>query len=75
MTKQEIEPHYLQYWDLVKDVVDEDGWVYSKQVTHLLDAYFEYNTGQDIEFQKSYDGEWCGSRWRPVSIKKLLESI
>lgn len=71
-TKQKIdfEPHFLQYWDHVKNVVDEEGWVYSKEVPYLLDAYFEHNTGQTIEFQKMYEytGSWRGSRWRPKSI-------
>jgi hypothetical protein len=38
--KDKFEEHYLQYWDIVKDVVDENGWVYSKETPHLLDAYF-----------------------------------
>jgi|AntRauTorcE11897_2_1112592.scaffolds.fasta_scaffold00596_17 hypothetical protein len=66
----DFEPHFLQYWDKVKDIVDEDGWVYSTESPHILDAYFEYNTGKKIEFQKSYDGEWKGSRWRPKSISE-----
>ena len=69
--KEKFEKHFLQYWDYVKNVVDNDGWVYSKEVPHLLDYYFEVNTGKDIEFQKYYDG--TGSRWRPKSIKEEIE--
>ncbi len=76
MTKKELEPHFLNYWDQVKDVVDEEGWVYTKDVTNMLDAYFEGNTGKEIEFQKSFgpsgdNPNWLtrGSRWRPKSIK------
>lgn len=66
-----FEPHFLQYWNDVKDVVDENGWVYNKDVHHLLDAYFEYNTGKNIEFQKSWQFEGKSDsnyRWRPSSI-------
>lgn len=66
---------YAQYWETVKDVIDEEGWVYTKEVPHLLDAYFELNTGKSIEFQKSFgkSGEnpnWLtrGSRWRPIEL-------
>jgi hypothetical protein len=45
---------YAQYWDMVKDIVDEDGWVYTKEVPNMLDAYFESNTNKPIEFQKSF---------------------
>lgn len=54
-----------EYWKYVKDSVDFEGWVYTKEVNHLLDAYFEHNTGQPIEFQRTYEGEYNGSRWRP----------
>ena len=67
------------YWDIVKDIIDEDGWVYSKNSPHILDAYFSNNTGKEIEFQKSYkyEGEWKGSRWRPkeLSEKTLTEKV
>lgn len=61
---------YDQYWDIVKDSVDKDGWTYSKEVPHLTDYYFEGNTGKKIEFEKSYDGEWRGYRWRPIELSK-----
>lgn len=71
MTLEEIRPHYLDYWDLVKEVVDENGWVYSKDVTHALDAYFESNTGRDIYFEKHYDKvPWNGYRWKPRTLPK-----
>lgn len=59
------------YWPNLKHSVDENGWVYSKEVTHILDFYFEQNTGKKIQFEKSYDGPWRGSRWRPVEIAKI----
>lgn len=67
----------FNYWDIVKDIIDEDGWVYSKNSPHILDAYFSNNTGKEIEFQKSYEGEWKGSRWRPkeLSEKTLTEKV
>ncbi len=76
-----MEEHFKQYWEYVKDVVDENGWVHSKDVTHLLDFYFETNTNIKIEFEKRYDGEnvWSdkencfvyrGYRWRPITLKK-----
>jgi hypothetical protein len=67
----QIELAYSQYWDLVKDHVDELGWVYTKDVPHMLDAYFEANTGKKIEFQKSHNNpHWLerGSRWRPIEL-------
>jgi hypothetical protein len=69
--KDKFEEHYLQYWDIVKDVVDENGWVYSKETPHLLDAYFESNTGKEIEFEKSYQDPWKGTRWRPKSLSNV----
>jgi hypothetical protein len=66
---------YAQYWDMVKDIIDEEGWVYTKEAPHMLDAYFESNTGKSIEFQKSFgkSGDnpyWLtrGSRWRPSEL-------
>jgi hypothetical protein len=66
---------YAQYWDKVKDIIDEEGWVYTKEAPHMLDAYFEANTGKPIEFQKSFgkSGDnpyWLtkGSRWRPSEL-------
>ena len=66
---------YAQYWDMVKDIVDEDGWVYTKEVPNMLDAYFESNTNKPIEFQKSFgksgdNPHWLtkGSRWRPTEL-------
>ena len=63
---------YCDYWDKVKDFVDEEGWVYTKEIPNMLDAYFEHNTGNPIEFQKSFGASgdnphWLtkGSRWRP----------
>ena len=66
---------YAQYWDMVKDIIDEEGWVYTKEAPHMLDAYFENNTGKSIEFQKSFgksgnNPHWLtkGSRWRPSEL-------
>lgn len=66
---------YGQYWDMVKNFVDEEGWVYTKEVPNMLDAYFEANTGNPIEFQKSFGASgdnphWLtkGSRWRPKEL-------
>ena len=66
---------YAQYWDMVKDIIDEEGWVYTKEAPHMLDAYFESNTGKSVEFQKSFgksgdNPHWLtkGSRWRPSEL-------
>jgi hypothetical protein len=66
---------YEPYWDKVKDIIDEDGWVYTKEAPYMLDAYFEHNTGKPIEFQKSSGASgdnphWLtkGSRWRPYEL-------
>lgn len=66
---------YGQYWDMVKDFIDDEGWVYTKEVPYMLDAYFEGNTGKPIEFQKSFGASgdnpyWLtkGSRWRPKEL-------
>ena len=59
---------YGSYWDIVKDSVDDEGWVYNNELPHIIDAYFEFNTGKPIEFQKHYEGEWRGCRWRPKEL-------
>lgn len=66
--------HYRQYWDYVKNSVDEEGWTYSKEVPHILDSYFESNTKKEIDFEyttrdKIHRGIY---RWRPKSITQLL---
>jgi hypothetical protein len=68
-------PDFTKYWDFVKNVIDENGWVYSKEVPHLLDSYFETNTNIKIDFEKSYEyeGSYRGYRWRPSSIKEELK--
>ena len=75
VSRSRFEAVYGQYWEMVKDSVDENGWVYTKEVPNMLDAYFEGNTGKPIEFQKSFgaSGEnphWLtkGSRWRPKEL-------
>ena len=74
-----IENAYGEYWYKVKDVVDSEGWVYTKEVVNMLDSYFEHNTGKEIEFQKSWGSSgdnpfWTtkGSRWRPKEISELF---
>jgi hypothetical protein len=64
----------FNYWNHVKDVIAEDGWIYSKEVPHLLDSYFESNTNIKIDFEKfyEYEGFYRGYRWRPSSIKEEL---
>lgn len=69
--------YYGEFWDIVENLVDEEGWVYVKEVPHLLDAYFENSTGKDIEYQKSFgpsgdNPHWLtkGARWRPKEILK-----
>ena len=61
----------------MKDIVDEEGGVYTKEVPNMLDAYFESNTGKRIDFQKSFSSigdnpHWLtkGSRWRPVELRE-----
>ena len=74
--------HYDIYWDSVKDFIDENGWVYTKDVQYMLDAYFEQNTGLEIDFQKSFsflsgdNPNWLtkGARWRPKSISLFYNS-
>jgi len=70
-----IELAYGPYWETVKNIVDTDGWVYTKEAPHMLDYYFTKNTEKQIEFQKSFgpSGEnpnWLtkGSRWRPIEL-------
>lgn len=74
--KHKYKEHYKEFWDEVKQSIDEEGWVYTKEVKYLLDAIYENNTGIEIEFQKSFgksgnnpNWETRGSRWRPVTIK------
>lgn len=66
---------YLDYFTHVEKHIDEEGWVYVKEVIHLLDVYFEGNTGKKIEYQKSFgrsgdNPHWMtrGARWRPQEI-------
>ena len=73
--KSRFQLAYAQYWDMVKDIIDEEGWVYTKEAPHMLDAYFEGKTGKLIEFQKSFgksgdNPHWLtrGSRWRPSEL-------
>lgn len=77
VSSSEIQQAYGEYWIHVKDVVDNEGWTYTKDVTNMLDAYFEHNTGNEIEFQKSFgksgdNPNWLtrGSRWRPKVLSK-----
>lgn len=56
---------YAQYWDIVKDSVDDEGWVYSKELPHLTDAYFEFNTKKEIQIGNY--GE-KGRPWRPKEL-------
>ena len=64
------------YWNIVKDIIDANGWTYCKQVPHMLDYYFEGNTGINIDFEKNVEesGEFKGSRWRPKAIKDFLDT-
>lgn len=78
-SKLKFKPDYLQYWDVVESIIDDEGWIYTKEQPHLLDAYFENNTGTEIEFQKSFgksgdNPHWLtkGSRWRPKSISDAM---
>lgn len=78
MNKDTIKSAYAQYWDTIKHIVDEDGWVYTKEAPHLLDSYFEVNTGKPIEFQKSFgksgdNPHWLtkGARWRPLELSTV----
>lgn len=70
-----FESHFPIHWGYIKDAIDEQGWVYTRKVPHILDYYFEQNTGLPIEYEKFYEGEWKGPRWRPLSIKRELEII
>ena len=51
--------------------------MYTKEVSNMLDTYFENNTGKRIDFQKSFSNigdnpHWLtkGSRWRPVELRE-----
>ena len=75
VSESRFQSAYAQYWDKVKDIIDEEGWVYTKEAPYMLDAYFEGNTGKQIEFQKSFgrsgdNQHWLtrGSRWRPLEL-------
>jgi len=59
---------YDVYWEMVKNSVDEDGWAYNNELPFMVDGYFEFNTGKSIEYQKYYEGEWRGCRWRPKEL-------
>ena len=79
MKINEIKKHYGVYWEYVEKSVDNEGWVYEKEVSNISDAYFQHNTGCEIEFQKSFGASgdnpnWKtrGARWRPKSISDLL---
>lgn len=61
---------YGVYWDKVKHVVDENGWAYNNELPHMIDAYYEHNTGNPIEYQKHYEGTWRGCRWRPKMLSE-----
>lgn len=76
-----IQNAYEQYWEHVENHIDNEGWVYTKEVPHMLDAYFEQNTGKPIEFQKSFgpsgdNPNWLtkGSRWRPKLISQHFKN-
>lgn len=78
LTIEQIKSAYLQFWDDVKDKVDEEGWVYTREVSHLLDSYFQGHTGKLVEFQKSFsrsgdNPNWLtrGSRWRPKELSDI----
>lgn len=81
MSNSIIKDSYKQYWEHVENHVDDEGWVYTKEVPHMLDAYFEHNTGDQIEFQKSFgpsgdNPHWTtkGSRWRPKAISQYFNN-
>ena len=75
-----IKEVYASYWEFVKHSVDELGWVYEKEVVNALDSYYESNTGNEVEFQKSFgrSGDnpyWKtkGARWRPLLLSDLTD--
>lgn len=72
--------YYLGYYDIVKDLIDEEGWVYVKEAPYLLDASFENIEGKQIEYQKSFGfsgdnphWETKGARWRPKELSIYLK--
>lgn len=72
---------YGEYFPMVEKHIDEEGWCYVREVKHLLDAYFEHNTGKEIEYQKSFgrsgdNPHWMtrGARWRPKEISDYFIS-
>lgn len=79
--KEIIKKSYGEYYKYVENHVDEEGWTYVKDVAHLLDSYYEHNTGKDIEYQKSHgksgsnpNWETRGARWRPKEISEYLNN-
>ena len=68
VSRSRFQSAYGEYWETVKDVVDEKGWAYNNELPHMIDGYFEMNTGKSIEYQKHYEGEWRGCRWRPKEL-------
>lgn len=78
--REKIKEAYSRFWGKIESLVDEDGWVYSKDTSSFLDAMFEHGIGKPIEFQKSFgrSGEnphWetRGSRWRPAELFEQLK--
>ena len=61
----EIIEAYGVYWEFVEKFVDENGWASTKD-TGLVDAYYETNTGNKIEFEKH-----PVRRWRPKMLEHL----
>lgn len=78
--KEIIKKSYVDFWHKAESLVDEQGWIYTKEAPHLTDSYFEHNTGKEIEFQKSFgfsgtNPNWTtkGSRWRPKEISIFIK--
>lgn len=67
-----IQKAYGEYWDTVKNEVDENDWAYNNNLPHLIDCYFGGNIGKEIDFEKSYEGPWKGCRWRLKELSDLL---
>jgi len=59
-TLEELEAAYQEYWEFVKDYVDNSGWLETSK--HSIFIHNHFWLSNDIEETKTH--------WRPKSLKK-----
>jgi hypothetical protein len=73
-----FKPFYGEYWDKVKHLIDEKGWVYRGEAPFGLMQEFVLETKEPADVENDYPGTYKGLRWRPLKLsqehKKLLIS-